>query len=79
MKKNIIIAVLSLVVVILAGIICDQNTRINTYDRYNKNCETLLDSIASWDDSFIDTIVETDTYYNYLESREYLDSIIWRK
>lgn len=79
MKKNIIIAVLSLIVIILAGITCDQNTRINAYDRYNKDCETLLDSIASWDDSFLDTTAETDTYCDYIESREHLDSLIWRK
>ena len=79
MIKNLIIAALSLSVIILTGITCDQNTRINAYDRYNKNCETLLDSIASWNNSFLDTTAETDTYCDYIESRKHLDSLIWRK
>lgn len=49
---------------------------IKAYDVYNRDCEILLDSIASWDDSFMDTTGETDTYCNYIESREKLDSLI---
>ena len=49
---------------------------IKAYDAYNRDCEILLDSIASWDDSFMDTTGETDTYCNYAESREKLDSLI---
>lgn len=49
---------------------------IKAYDAYNRDCEILLDSIASWDDSFMDTTGETDTYCNYIESREKLDSLI---
>lgn len=49
---------------------------IKAYDAYNRDCEILLDSIASWDNSFMDTTGETDTYCNYIESREKLDSLI---
>ena len=49
---------------------------IKAYNTYNRDCEILLDSIASWDDSFMDTTGETDTYCNYIESREKLDSLI---
>ena len=77
MTKNIIIVVLLLLVGVLTGVSYYQNVRIDAYDRYNRDCEILLDSIALWDKSFIDTVIETDN--NYLESREHLDSIIWRK
>lgn len=50
---------------------------IKAYDAHNKDCETLLDSISSWDESFMDTTGETDTYCNYIESREKLDSLIY--
>lgn len=49
---------------------------IEAYNSYNKDCETLLDSIASKDNSFMDTTGETDTYCNYMKSREKLDSLI---
>ena len=52
---------------------------IDAYDRYNRDCETLLDSIAKWDESFEDGIAETDTYVIYLDSREHLDSVLYNK
>ena len=36
---------------------------------YNK-VEELLDSINNWDESFMDTVMETDTYYEYEIARE---------
>lgn len=52
---------------------------IKAYDNYNKDCEILLDSIASWDKSFYDITVETDVYQNYLDSKNNLDCLIWDK
>ena len=52
---------------------------IDAYDRYNKDCETLLDSIAKWDESFGDNVAETDAYVIYLDSREHLDSVLYNK
>lgn len=49
---------------------------IKAYDAYNKDCEILLDSITSWDNSFMDTTGETDTYCNYMESKKKLYSLI---
>ena len=79
MTKNIIIVVLLLLVGVLTGISYDQTIRIDAYDRYNRDCEILLDSIASWNNTFEDGIAETDTYTTYLESREHLDSLICNK
>lgn len=44
------------------------------YEDYKSKCETLLDSIAAWDDSFLDTVCETETYQDYIESREKLNN-----
>lgn len=38
---------------------------IQAYNDYYNQCEALLDSINSWDESFMDTIVETDAYFEY--------------
>ena len=51
---------------------------IDAYDRYNRDCEILLDSIAKWDESFGDGVAETDAYVIYLESREHLDSVLYK-
>lgn len=34
------------------------------YDYFEKT-EALLDSINNWDESFMDTVMETDAYYEY--------------
>lgn len=83
-NHNNLILLLSVVVIYFIAIdfvvvIRNTNTLINAYDRYNKNCEILLDSIAEWDETFEDKVTETDTYVIYLESREHLDSVIYNK
>ena len=77
MIKNIINVILILLVIVLTGIACSQTATIEAYNRYNRDCEILLDSIASWDKSFFDTVVETDAYYDYINSREILDYLLW--
>ena len=40
---------------------------------YYQRTEALLDSICNWQDSFMDTVMETDTYYEYEVAREDLE------
>lgn len=77
--KNVIIALLLSLVVIDFIVIRDNNTLIGAYDRYNRDCEILLDSIAKWDETFGDGVAETDAYVIYIESREHLDSVLYNK
>ena len=37
---------------------------------YYDNTEALLDSIYSWDESFMDTVMESDAYYEYEVAKE---------
>lgn len=86
-KSHLFAALLSMIlsVILLGSIIINYivynsySNLIRAYDNYNKNCEILLDSIASWDESFYDATVETDVYQNYLDSRDNLDYLIWDK
>ena len=53
----------------------DAKELLKAYDDYNRNAETVLDSIAEGYDLFgIET--ESGYYQNYIKSREYLDSLI---
>lgn len=82
MKKTVLLCSLVAIVAFVAGLKVNQitsNRVINAYDAYNRDCEALLDSIASWDDSFMDTTGETDVYCDYCDSRAKLDSILWNK
>lgn len=45
---------------------------INAYEDYSYKCEVLLDSIAKEYPSFNDVIAETDTYSEYIDSREFM-------
>lgn len=38
-------------------------------NEYFEKTEALLDSINNWDESFMDTTMETDAYYEYEVSR----------
>lgn len=85
-KSHLFVAFLSMILgAILGSVIINYivynsySNLIKAYDTYNKDCEILLDSIASWDESFYDTTVETDVYQNYLDSRDNLDCLIWDK
>ena len=44
-------------------------------EEYYNKCEALLDSICAWDDSFMDTVGETDAYFEYCEAREKLNNL----
>ena len=77
MVQNTINAILVLLVIVFVGIAYSQVATINAYNRYNRDCEILLDSIASWDESFFDTVVGSDAYNDYINSREKLDSLLW--
>lgn len=77
--KNVIIALLLSLVVIDFIVIRDKSALVNAYDRYNRDCEILLDSIAKWDETFGDGVAETDAYIIYIESREHLDSVLYNK
>lgn len=41
------------------------------YEYYEKT-EALLDSINNWDNSFMDTVMETDAYYEYEVAKQNL-------
>ena len=81
MKKATFIILLAIAMgLIIAEFICIKRFSIviDAYDRYNRDCEILLDSIAKWDESFGDGVAETDAYVIYLESREHLDSVLYK-
>lgn len=59
-----------LCILIIEGI--SNKRQISRYEDYESKCEALLDSIASWDDSFLDTVCETDVYSEYSEAKEKL-------
>lgn len=44
----------------------------NTQYEYFNRTEALLDSINNWDESFMDTVMETDVYYEYEVTRDKL-------
>lgn len=85
-KSHLFVALLSIILGAILGLVFTSytvsksyNNLIESYDCYNKDCEILLDSIASWDKSFYDITVESDVYQNYLDSRDNLDCLIWDK
>lgn len=49
---------------------------INAQFEYMNANEALLDSIAKWDNSFMDTTGETDAYWEYFEAKCRVDSIL---
>lgn len=55
MKKNTLIAILALVVLILAGVTLYQSERLNAHKEYYKATENLLDTLENhynWVDAF---------------------------
>lgn len=73
MKKSIIISALFIAIMaytFFVGYNMGQSHTHSTKNTYYIATETLLDSINSWDESFFDTIFETDTYYEYELARE---------
>ena len=72
MKKSIIIAIGSFLLGGTIATIYYQN-QVEAYYNYYHNTEVLLDSVYSQnEDYFLDVLMETDTYFNYEESRDNL-------
>lgn len=72
MKKSIIIAIGSF---LLGGTIATiyYKNQVEAYHNYYQKTEILLDSVYSQnEDYFLDVLMETDTYFNYEESRDNL-------
>lgn len=67
-----------IVCLVLLGCFCfacynaGKSTALNEVNGYFDTTETLLDSIAAWDNTFSDTVMETDTYSDYEEARDSL-------
>ena len=80
MKKNIILCIASIILGAIAGFVAGHSVAtsesveyLKAYDAYNKATEELLDTLNSeydWVDAF-----DPQEYY---ESREKLDSLIWK-
>lgn len=49
---------------------------IQQYQEYLTNCELLLDSVSGRDSTFMDEMSYTDVFYNYMRSKEKVDSIL---
>ena len=78
--KKILLVLILIVVSFLAGChinnYAEDNLSMNiAYYSYYQRVETLLDSIATHDESFMDTEGETDEYCNYLSAKQHLDSV----
>ena len=81
MKKNIILCIASIILGAIAGFVAGHSVAtsesveyLEAYDAYNKATEELLDTLNSeydWVDAF-----DPQEYY---ESREKLDSLIWKR
>lgn len=72
MKKSIIIAIGSFLLGGTIATIYYQN-QVEAYHNYYQKTEILLDSVYSQnEDYFLDVLMETDTYFNYEESRDNL-------
>lgn len=72
MKKSIIIAIGSFLLGGTIATIYYQN-KVEAYHNYYQKTEILLDSVYSQnEDYFLDVLMETDTYFNYEESRDNL-------
>lgn len=57
----------------------NQKEVISSYNSYYNHCEALLDSIAANDDSFMDTIGETDAYCDYQAAKDSLNTVLKKK
>lgn len=63
-------AVTLLCVVSAVSFECGRATKVAKYETYYTATESVLDSVYDDCGPFIDVIVETDTYAEYLEARE---------
>ena len=72
MKNIILTAICSFLLWGTIATICFQN-QVKAYHNYYQKTEILLDSVYSQnEDYFRDVLMETDTYFNYEESRDNL-------
>ena len=65
-------AVTLLCVVSAVSFECGRATKVAKYETYYTATESVLDSVYNDCSPFIDVIVETDTYAEYLEARKEL-------
>lgn len=73
MKKLILISISSFLLGGTLATIYFQNQVKKAYHNYYQKTEILLDSVYSQnDDYFLDVLMETDTYFNYEESKDNL-------
>lgn len=59
--------------IIVVGFACYNAGKSTVYEEdynYFEKTEALLDSINNWDESFMDTVMETDAYYEYELAKE---------
>ena len=73
MKERIIKFLLLLFVMGIISLICyntGKSTACGEDFEYFKKTEALLDSMAYWDPTFMDTVMETDAYCEYEEARK---------
>ena len=72
MKKLILTFIISFLLGGTIATIYFQN-QVEAYHNYYQKTEILLDSVHSQnEDYFLDVLIETDTYFNYEESRDNL-------
>lgn len=70
---NSIWLILFLCTVAITSFICYNAGKSEVYEsnyNYYEKTEALLDSIYNWDESFMDTVMETDIYYEYELAKE---------
>lgn len=76
MKETILKVLILLFIIVVTGFACYNAGKSKVYesqDEYYNKTEALLDSInVIYNDSFYDTVMETDTYYEYEVARENL-------
>lgn len=82
MKLNKIIPTIKIIICIISLFLicfCTYNIgKDKAYSRqydYYKKTKALLDSINSWDSSFMDTVMESDVYYEYKLSYDKIPKI----
>lgn len=73
MKKNVIISALAVILAAWAFFLGYNLGVSHVYsmdNEYYNHTEALLDSINNWDESFMDTVMKTDAYYEYEMAKE---------
>lgn len=69
---QIVIGLIIVIFICIASYNAGRNSVYKEEYKYYEKTEILLDSINKWDNSFMDTVMETDTYYEYEVARENL-------